>query len=273
MPFLTEPEPVRGAASVVAPGVRRIVAENPSFMTYHGTNTYLIEDADGITVLDPGPDDARHVAAILAAADGRVSRILLTHTHPDHVGAVPALRAATAAPTFGFHESADPNFTPDEKLREGDVVAGLLALHTPGHASDHLSFARADGFLFSGDHVMSWNSSIVSPPNGDMAAYFRNLERLLGRDDRFYLPGHGPALANPRDLVRELLGHRQEREAAIASAIAERPLGTAELVDRLYRHVNPWLKQAAERNVVAHLHKLRAEGLAAEAGDGRWRAA
>jgi glyoxylase-like metal-dependent hydrolase (beta-lactamase superfamily II) len=272
MPFLTEPEPPRHVALPVLPGITRIVAANPGVMTYHGTNTYLIEDSDGFIVLDPGPDDAAHVQAIVTATEGRVRSILLSHTHRDHVGAAAALKAATGAVTYGFRRSAAPDFTPDEPLNDGDEAAGLTALHTPGHASDHLCFARPDGVLFSADHVMSWNSSIVNPPDGDMAAYFASLERLLDRQDKVFLPGHGPLLPNPRDLARELLHHRQMREAAIAAALSPRPVDTWHLVDRLYSQVHPTLRRAAERNVVAHLLKLEREGRAAREGES-WRAA
>lgn len=269
MPYLTEPEPVRGLATEVAPGIRRIVAGNPGLMTYHGTNTYLIATGDGTVVLDPGPDDAAHVAAILAATGGRVGAILLSHSHSDHLGALAALKVQTGARSFAFHRGADPAFRPDVPLRDGECVAGLLAIHTPGHASDHLCFARPDGVVFSADHVMTWSSSVVSPPGGDMAAYFHSLERMLARGDRLLLPGHGPPMSEPAPYIRELLEYRQRREEAIAEALGEGPHLPVELVDRLYSQTHPWLRQAAERNVTAHLLKLQAEGRAARQGD-RW---
>lgn len=262
MSYLTEPEPERGLATEVAPGIRRIVAGNPGLMTYHGTNTYLIEIGEGVAVLDPGPDDAAHVAAILAATGGRIASILLSHTHSDHLGALPALQAQSGASTFAFHRSADPAFQPDVPLRDGDCVAGLIAIHTPGHASDHLCFARTDGVVFSADHVMTWSSSVVSPPGGDMAAYFRSLRRMLEREDRLLLPGHGPPLADPAPYIRELLDYRIKREDAIADVLREGPHRPHDLVDRLYSQTHPWLRQAAERNVLAHLIKLRSEGRA-----------
>jgi glyoxylase-like metal-dependent hydrolase (beta-lactamase superfamily II) len=175
MAFLTEPDPERGVALPVVPGISRIVANNPSLMTYHGTNTYLIEADDAFVVLDPGPNDDGHLENILAATQGRVSAILLSHTHSDHLGTTAALKAHTGATTYAFQLSADPAFFPDVLLRDGDTVAGMTAIHTPGHASDHLCFARPDGIVFSADHVMSWSSSIVSPPGGDMAAYVASL--------------------------------------------------------------------------------------------------
>lgn len=271
MPFLTEPDPPRGVAEPVLPGIRRIVAANPGVMTYHGTNTYLIEAPDGATVLDPGPDDAAHVQAILAATGGRVARIVLSHTHHDHLGATAALKAATGAPTYGFRRSQDPGFVADVKLDDGDEVAGLTAIHTPGHAADHLCFAREDGVLFSADHVMSWSSSVVSPPNGDMAAYFRSLRRLLERPDRIYLPGHGPKLPEPQAFVQDLLNHRTQREQEILRVLRAGPSEVPAMVSALYHKVHPRLVQAAERNVLAHLLKLEEEGQVARDG-ARWRA-
>jgi glyoxylase-like metal-dependent hydrolase (beta-lactamase superfamily II) len=270
MAFLTEPEPKRGVALPVVPGISRIVANNPSLMTYHGTNTYLIEAEGGFVVLDPGPDDDGHLKDILAAAQGQVSAIILSHTHPDHLGATAALKARTGATTHSFHLSADPTFSPDVLLRDGDMVAGLMAIHTPGHASDHLCFARADGLVFSADHVMSWSSSIVSPPGGDMAAYVTSLRLMLSRDDRLYLPGHGPPLPNPRLYVTELLNHRLKREQAILQTLHKAPHTTWDLVDRLYSKSHPWLRWAAERNVVAHLLKMQAEGLVLNEGECWW---
>jgi glyoxylase-like metal-dependent hydrolase (beta-lactamase superfamily II) len=276
MAFLTEPEPERDTLQHVLPGVSRVVAANPGPMTYYGTNTYLVDTTDGLVVLDPGPDDPKHVEAVLRATGGNVTLILLSHTHHDHVGAVPALREATGAPTAGFQRSALLSFDPDIKLADGDTVAGMEAIHTPGHASDHLCYAyRAhDGqkVLFSADHVMSWSSSVVSPPDGDMAAYFNSLRILLDRDDEVFLPGHGPRLPDPRDLVRDLLHHRAVREQEIATALAKGPSDTYTLMDALYSQVHPRLRRAAERNVLAHLLKLEGEGKVMRDGE-VWRMA
>ncbi len=266
MPFLTEPEPARGMPLPVRPGIRRVVAANPGAMTYHGTNTYLIEAKGGTVVLDPGPDDPAHVAAVLAAA-GPVARILLTHTHIDHIGALPVLRAATGAPVYAWHVPS-AEIVPDVALRDGNSVDGWQALWTPGHAADHLCFAGPEGVLFSGDHVMGWSSSVVSPPGGDMTAYFASLRRLLARDDAVFLPGHGPPIPEPRAFVRDLLAHREAREAALLAALGSLPLGTQALTEALYPDVDERLRRAAERNVLAHLLKLRAEGRAREAGEG-----
>ncbi|MGH7154606.1 MAG: MBL fold metallo-hydrolase [Acetobacteraceae bacterium] len=275
MAFLTEPEPERGAVLPVLPGVSRIVAANPGPMTYHGTNTYLIEAADGLVVLDPGPDEPAHVDAILRATGGKVDLILVSHTHHDHVGALPALQDATGAPTAGYRESAIDSFDPDTKLDDGDRIAGMPAIYTPGHASDHLcyEFHARDGstVLFSADHVMSWNSSVVSPPGGDMRAYFGSLKRMLDRQDDIFLPGHGPPLPEPRKLTRALLFHRMERERSILARVTKAPVSVTALRAVLYSQTHPRLQRAAERNVLAHLLKLEAEGKVMRDGE-IWRA-
>jgi glyoxylase-like metal-dependent hydrolase (beta-lactamase superfamily II) len=277
MPFLTEPEPERGAVQPVFPGVSRIVAANPGPMTYYGTNTYLIDTPDGIAVLDPGPEEhPEHVEAILRATGPNIALILVSHTHHDHVGAVPALQQASGAPTVGFRNSGLDSFSADIKLGDGDMIAGMQAIHTPGHASDHLCFAlpARDGsaVLFSADHVMSWSTSVVSPPGGNMADYFASLRTLLDRTDDVFLPGHGPALPEPRNLVREMLVHRTMREQAIERALAKGAAGTFKLMDSLYSQVHPRLRRAAERNVLAHLLKLEAEGKVQRDGE-LWKAA
>ena len=269
MKFLTEPEPTRGTVLPVADGIRRVVAPNPGPFTYHGTNTYLIDSDAGLMVLDPGPDDASHREAILAATGGRIAKILLSHTHADHLDGLAALQAATGAPSHGFHASADPRFVPDMPLHDGDTLEGWTALHTPGHAADHLCFARDDGVVLTADHIMSWSTSVVSPPGGHMGQYFASLRRMLARDDRLHLPGHGPPLAEPRGYVQHLLDHRQQREAAILAALATGPQTAAGLVDALYVGLAERLKPAASRSVTAHLEKLRDEG-GARMSDGIW---
>lgn len=274
MPFLTEPEPQRGVKLPVLPGISRIVANNPGPMTYFGTNTWLIETPEGTIVLDPGPDGhPEHVEAILRHA-GKVALILVTHTHHDHVGAVPALKEATGAPTAGFRESAIPTFAPDIRLDHNGAVSGLTALHTPGHASDHLCFALSRGgrkILFSADHVMSWSTSIVSPPGGDMRQYFASLNLLLERDDDVYLPGHGPVLPEPRALAQELLAHRQQRENAVLAVLGKGAAAVPAITGVIYVGINERLRGAAERNVLAHLLKLEQEGKVRRDGE-TWRA-
>jgi glyoxylase-like metal-dependent hydrolase (beta-lactamase superfamily II) len=276
MPFLTEPEPERGAVLPVMPGISRIVAPNPGPMTYYGTNTYLIETTDGLVVLDPGPEShPEHVQAIMRATGGNIALILVSHTHHDHIGAVPELQDASGAPVVAFRVSGADNFEADIKLADGDTVAGMLALHTPGHALDHLCYAlpAKDGtaVLFSADHVMSWSTSVVSPPGGDMGDYFNSLRLLLDRTDDVFLPGHGPTLPQPRDLVREMLHHRQVRENTIAAKLTrDGAADTFTLMDTIYSQVHPRLRRAAERNVLAHLLKLEADGKVVRDGD-LWR--
>jgi glyoxylase-like metal-dependent hydrolase (beta-lactamase superfamily II) len=239
-------------------------------MTYLGTNTYLIDGPGGLTVMDPGPADDEHVRDVLrAAGDAPIARIVLTHTHSDHYGALPALRAATGAGVYAYRVSARKGFVADFPLDDGDEVAGLKAVFTPGHAADHLSFeyfVEGTGkILFSGDHVMSWSSSIVSPPDGDMVAYYKSLELLLGRDEVLYLGGHGPVLPEPRALVRQLLAHRRMREGTILEAIRTQDWTVADLAEHLYHKTDYRLKIAAQRNVLAHLLKLEHEGKVVQA--------
>ena len=266
MAFLTEAEPVRLIPLAVRPGISRIVAPNPGPMTYHGTNTWLIDGEDGLTVIDPGPEDAAHLAAIRQA--GPVTRILLTHTHPDHLAGAPALQAATGAPILGWGKPWAAGFAPDDALEHGQSIGAFTALHTPGHASDHLCFALPGGVLFSGDHVMSWSTSIVSLPDGDMAAYMDSLRLLLERRDTLYLGGHGPPLQNPARLVRAMLLHRASRENAVMSALNQTPQTAEALVALLYGDLAAELLRPAARVVGAHLDKLGREGKAARLGEG-----
>jgi glyoxylase-like metal-dependent hydrolase (beta-lactamase superfamily II) len=266
MAFLDEPTPPPFTPMPTAPGITRIVAPNPGPFTYHGTNSWLIEGADGLTVIDPGPDDAAHIAAI--AGQGRVARILLSHTHPDHLAGAPALARATGAPIYGWGQPWAAGFTPDVALADGEAIAGLTVIHTPGHASDHVCFAQAGtGVLFTGDHVMSWSTSIVSPPDGDMADYMAGLRRLLGRADTLYLCGHGPPMPNPLPLVRGMLSHRAAREASIVQALGRGPASVGHLVAAMYAGLDPRMWPAAERSVLAHLLKLRGERRVAEAAE------
>ena len=237
-------------------------------MTYWGTNTYLAETDDGFFVIDPGPDDPAHVADVVRATNGKVAGILLSHSHPDHLGAMQSLRRETGAPSYAWHDPASASFMPDVRLADGDRVGPWRALHTPGHASDHLCFAGPDGVLFSADHVMGWSSTVVGLPGGSMVDYVASLRRLLSREDRLYLPGHGPPLPTPDAFVRDLLEHRETREAGIVRMLNDRPQTSASLMERLYLTLDPALKRAAERNVVAHLQKLAAEGLAKEVAGG-----
>jgi glyoxylase-like metal-dependent hydrolase (beta-lactamase superfamily II) len=259
MAYLTEPQPARGIAQHVAPGVRRLTAGNSGPMTYHG----------GTVVIDPGPDEADHLDAIIAATSGKIAGILLTHTHLDHFGAADDLRRRTNARVYAFHQSFDPDFRHDVGLFDGSSIGSLKAVHTPGHCSDHLCFARADGILFSGDHVMGWCTTVVGPPpRGDMAAFFASLRRLASRSDTVYLPGHGPALPDPVPYVEEVLRRRMMRETEIEAAVRNGVSDPARISASLYHKTHPVLKRAAERNVLSHLSKLVAEGRLKEDGAG-----
>ena len=261
MAFLKEAEPDRGKAHKVADGVLRLVARNGGIMTYYGTNTYLIEAEGGFLVLDPGPvTDPVHVGDIMRATGGRISGVILSHGHTDHIGALEELCVRAGAPSYAFHTPIVEGFVPDVKLNDGDTVAGMTALHTPGHAADHLCYAREDGLVFTGDHVMTWSSSIVSPPGGVMRQFIASLQLMVDRNDPLYLPGHGPAMSNPRDYVQDLMQRRIDREEAIYRAVQRRPLSPGQLSRTLYSKVDPFLQMAAERNVLAHLAKLEDEG-------------
>jgi glyoxylase-like metal-dependent hydrolase (beta-lactamase superfamily II) len=263
----------------VAPGVRRIIARNPSPFTFKGTGTYVVGSGE-VAVIDPGPDLAEHVAALIAGLAGeRVTHILITHTHRDHSPAAKMLKDATGAPTFGFgphmggkrgeagaEEGGDWDFSPDVVLRDGDAIDGagwhFEAVHTPGHTSNHLCFALPDrGILFSGDHVMGWSTSVIAPPDGDMRAYLASLDKLLGRHDKVYWPTHGPAIDEPQRHVRAFISHRREREAGILECLAQGVGRIDAIVDRLYAGLLPGLRRAAGRSVQAHLIDLVERGL------------
>ena len=266
--------------------VRSILAPNPSPFTFTGTQTFIVGRGD-VAVIDPGPDMPQHVDALLAALEGeRVAAILCTHTHRDHSPASRGLAQATGAPIVGCAPLAieddgpraddefDPDYLPDRVLTDGEAVQGpgwtLKAVHTPGHTSNHLCFALPEtGALFTGDHVMGWSTTIVSPPDGDMAAYMGSLDRLLVREDRVYYPAHGPAVESPHQLVRELMAHRRAREEQILDQLRGGEGRISAMVPAMYKGIDPRLYPAAERSVLAHLIDLKARGLVVQEGD-RW---
>ena len=281
-----------GRVAALSPLIRRVVARNPSAFTLHGTGTYIV-GRGSVAVIDPGPDDPTHVAALLAALDGEtVSHIVVTHTHRDHSPAAAAMKAATGAETYGFgphgsgrpdaegqgedvEEGGDSDFDPDHRMSDGDAISGpgwtLEAVYTPGHTSNHLCFALPEeAVLFPGDHVMGWSTTIVSPPDGDMRRYMESLEKLLGREtDQRYRPTHGPAIERPREHVRALIGHRQGREAQILSCLGDGVGTIPAMVARMYQDVPRHLHSAAERSVLAHLIHMVESGRAPSDGPPR----
>lgn len=296
--FRTEFDPDYRHCVEVAPGIRRVVADNPSKYTAWGTGTYVIGRGE-VAIVDPGPLLDSHIDAVLAAVDGeRVTHVLITHTHADHSPATEAIVAATGATTYGFgphpeaaeteadehgEEQSDRLFTPDVAVRDGDLVVGpagpdgftIECLHTPGHISNHLCFADVGrSALFTGDHVMGWSTTVISPPDGSITDYMANLERLLDRDESTYYPTHGPPIVEPHIYVQQLIDHRRERERQILGQLAAAEgsgRNVEELVEVLYADVRPELHAAAGRSVNAHLIALAGAGSVTELDDGRWR--
>ncbi len=275
------PGMVPGRPLEVAPGVRRIVAPNPGIMTGPGTNTYLL-GGRSLAVVDPGPDDDAHLAALCEAVGDHLRWILVTHTHVDHSPLSSRLRAATGAEVLAVDraptgrtaglDAQDHDFAPDRLLADGDTLdTGELlinALHTPGHASNHLCFELAgSGLLFSGDHVMSGSTVVIAPPDGDMAQYLESLERVRERHPRRIAPGHGPMIEDPASVLDEYLAHRGQRERQVLAGLRQADGDDAgatpeQLVARIYLDVPDVLHPIARYSVWAHLRKLAAEGRA-----------
>lgn len=276
---------VPGEVVTVAPGVRRITAPNPGVMTGPGTNTYLVGDAlgdGGLVLIDPGPELDAHRDVLLKTVGDRLRWILCTHTHRDHSPLARALKAATGAQVLGFGATPDDGrqdeaFAPDRVLRDGDVVAcgdyRLRAVHTPGHASNHLCYLLEErGLLFTGDHVMQGSTVVISPPDGDMQAYFDSLQRLLTLPVTALAPGHGHVITTPQDEVRRLIAHRLKREEKIVTSLAAVGPATLEvLVRRAYDDVPERIHNVAMRSLHAHLLRLERNGRAAQIA-GQWRA-
>jgi glyoxylase-like metal-dependent hydrolase (beta-lactamase superfamily II) len=269
------------------PGIARVLAHNPSAFTYYGTQTYLVGESE-LAVIDPGPDLPEHLDALEKAVGGRpVVAVMCTHTHRDHSPAARPFAIRTGAPIIGCaplsletvgpraDASFDGDYAADRVLEDGDSVQvdgeSLTAVATPGHTSNHLCFAFGDA-LFTGDHVMGWSTTVVVPPDGDMAAYMRSLDKLRRRDDRVYYPAHGQPVDNPQQYVRHLVGHRMQREKQILSLVKERARAIPDIVANAYPGLDPRLLTAAGGSVLAHLLDLEQRGLVEPQGD-EWTAA
>jgi len=276
----------------VEPGIARVLAHNPSAFTYYGTQTYLVGDTE-LVVIDPGPDLNEHIAALVEAIGGRkVVAICCTHTHRDHSPAARPLADAIGAPIIGCAPLAlatvgpradaafDTAYAPDHVLADGEhlqIEGGLLrAVASPGHTSNHLCYAieggQSHGALFSGDHVMGWSTTVVFPPDGDMAAYMASLDKLRQRDDRIYYPAHGDPVTKPKQYVRGLMGHRLHREKQILKLLQAGPRDIPGIVAGAYPGLDPRLVVAAGGSVHAHLLDLQKRGLV-ELDEDLWTAA
>ncbi len=277
---------VYGVAERLTPRIERLLAPNPSPFTFRGTGVYLVGDRKEMAVIDPGPDDPGHIAALLAAIDGReVRHILITHTHRDHSPAARALKQATGAASFGFgphprhagdaEEGGDRDFVPDVAVRDGDEIAGesyrFQCVFTPGHTSNHMCYAlMEEQALFTGDHVMGWSTSVIAPPDGDMAAYMQSLKKLIARADRVLYPTHGSPITRPRPFLRAYLAHRRMRETQITRALGRGRDTVPKLVETLYAGLKPALARAAMLTVEAHLKHMIDDGRVRALADGRY---
>ncbi|WP_284776892.1 MBL fold metallo-hydrolase [Agrobacterium sp. lyk4-40-TYG-31] len=275
-------EPAYGLAVPVAQDVQRLTVNNPSPFTFHGTNSYIV-GKDSVAVIDPGPADDAHFQALMTALEGReVTHIFVSHTHRDHSPLAARLREATGALTVAegphraarplhagelnpFAESSDTDFVPDVTLADGEGISGdgwtLTALHTPGHTTNHAAFAlEGRGIVFSADHVMAWATTIVAPPDGAMSDYMASLDKLLKRDDRLFLPGHGGPVTEPNAFMRGLRAHRRMREKAVLARIKAGDRAIADMVKVIYRSTDVRLHGAAALSVLAHIEDLIEKG-------------
>jgi glyoxylase-like metal-dependent hydrolase (beta-lactamase superfamily II) len=268
----TAPQPPRtgelapGVVTTITPRLRRVVAPNPCLMTGPGTNTYLVDSpSGGVIVVDPGPDTPAHLDRVAALGEGRIESIIVTHTHVDHSPGAPGLAARTGAPLVGF--DARDGFEPSACAGDGSVIGPLRAVHTPGHASNHLCWLlEEDGVLLTGDHIMDGSTVVIAPPDGDMGAYLASLRRVLALGPAAIAPGHGSVILDPGARVNAYLAHRAEREEQVLAAL-DRPSTVDDLVARIYVQIPDALVPVARYSVWAHLRKLRAEGRAATDGD------
>jgi glyoxylase-like metal-dependent hydrolase (beta-lactamase superfamily II) len=269
------------------PLVTRLLAGNASAYTYTGTQTYVVGRADGadVVVIDPGPADPEHLDTIIAlVGERKIAAIMCTHTHRDHSPAAAPLAVRTGAPIIGCapltmdddgpraDAAFDADYRPDRVLMNGERISGdgwtLEAVTTPGHTSNHICFALQETkALFTGDHVMKWSTTVVSPPDGDMGDYMASLAKLYERDDRVYYPAHGAPADKPQQLVRGMIGHRRQRERQIVKLLQSAPHAIPDMVAAMYKGLDPRLIGAAGRSVLAHLMDLEKRGLARAEGE------
>jgi glyoxylase-like metal-dependent hydrolase (beta-lactamase superfamily II) len=263
----------------VSPLISRVLTDNPGPFTFKGTGVYIV-GGEEVAVIDPGPDTPAHVDALKRALEGRrVTHILVTHTHSDHSPAAAPLKAWSGAPTYAFgphgagklddgvkvEEGGDMEFVPDVRVRDGAVIEGsgftFDCVFTPGHTSNHMCFALTqEKALFTGDHVMGWSTTVVTPPDGDMAQYMASLTKLLARDDAILYPTHGGPVRDPKPFVQAYIDHRLEREAQVIACLRDGLVTIPEMVARMYAAVDKRLHPAASRSVLAHLLQLEQEG-------------
>ncbi len=278
IPFVKDVSFEYGRPDRLSPLIRRVICENPGPFTFTGSGTYIVGGEKGpVAVIDPGPDDPAHLAALVAAiGPARVSHVLITHTHKDHCGGARAFAARVNAPVLGagphpsvetgqgapaLEEGADLGFRPDAILRDSDLVSGagwtIETVATPGHLSNHLCFALAgEKALFTGDHIMGWSTTVVAPPEGDMGDYLASLDKLLARDDARYFPTHGAPIDRPRPFVRAIKTHRLMRDGQIMEQLRHGKTGVREIVAAVYADIDRRLHGAAALNVLAHLIRL-----------------
>ncbi|GAB5486780.1 MAG: MBL fold metallo-hydrolase [Parasphingorhabdus sp.] len=274
-----------GVSEQVEPLVARVLAGNPSPYTYTGTQTYVVGNGADRAVIDPGPAIDDHIGAILASVgDAKISAIMCTHTHRDHSPAAAPLKERTGAPIIGCaplvleddgpraDESFDKLYQPDQVLVDGETVTGdgwtIEAVATPGHTSNHLCLAvQESGALFTGDHVMAWSTSVIVPPDGNMADYMASLQKIYERNDTVYYPAHGKKVTKPRQLVRGMMGHRKQRERQILKLLEEAPHAIIDMVPKMYKGLDPRLTGAAGQSVRAHLIDLQEKEIVALNGE------
>ena len=279
IPFRRELDFEYGVSAAVSPHIRRVVANNPSPFTLYGTGTYILGHGN-VAVIDPGPADPAHIEALLRATRGEtITHLLVTHTHADHSPGCALLRESCDAPTYGYgphgagkleegvvvEEGGDMDFDPDVEVRHGQVIEGdgwsVECVYTPGHTSNHVCYQlREERALFSGDHVMGWSTSIVSPPDGDMENYMASLDLLLERDDALYWPTHGPAITAPKPHVEAFIAHRVEREEQIKARLADGMTRIREMVPTMYSDLPEFMYPAAARSVFAAMVYLVQRG-------------